>query len=398
MVRIFNLQTLLLIMFTRQLTSAEKSGKSRIMPFFQPKLTVNTPGDAHEQEADRVADQVMRMHKGDVPIVQRMPLTSVSGGVLRKCTACEYKEEEKQGVKRKESGGSDASGKTAPQAVSDVLSSGGGQALDGSTRQFMESRFGQDFSQVRIHTNGRASESAQAIQAKAYTSGRDIVFGSGEYQPSSEGGKRLLAHELVHVGHQFNNNESLVNRQTTTTPPATTPCPDASSIVTAAASRCLGDIGTAYDKGASAGWWYSPNGNLEGARTKAFKWELAQGAKNPLPDLNYIINWGNEYTCNLFVYDVLHQAGLAPPVAGNNHYYDALQTYNLNGKLRAYFEEITDRSLVCPGDIMATGIHMEIVATKVDSSNNYQSFGGHTDGAYSSARTASITDKFFRVK
>jgi len=168
------------------------------LPFFQAKLTVNQPGDAHEREADAVADQVMRMKTGDSPIVQRMPITPVSA-IQRACANCE---KEKEGVQRKETGGGDASSKAAPSIVSDVLSSGGGQPMDGGTRQFMESRFGQDFSQVRIHTDSRAAESASAIQARAYTSGRNVVFGSGEYQPSSESGQRLLAHELVHVGQQ----------------------------------------------------------------------------------------------------------------------------------------------------------------------------------------------------
>jgi len=117
--------------------------------------------------------------------------------VQRKCTDCEQEQ-----VQRKESAGSDSGGKSAPSIVSDVISSGGGQPMEGGTRQFMESRFGQDFGQVRIHTDSRAAESASAIQARAYTSGRDVVFGKGEYQPDSEGGKRLLAHELAHVGQQ----------------------------------------------------------------------------------------------------------------------------------------------------------------------------------------------------
>ena len=172
--------------------------KAAPTPFFQPKLTVNTPGDAYEQEADAVADQVMRMQEGDAPIVQRMPLTSV-GDVQRKCAACEQEEQQAQ---RKESGGGDASGKAAPGIVSAVLSSGSGRPIEGGTRQFMESRFGQDFGQVRVHTDSRAAESASAIQAHAYTSGRNIVFGAGQYQPESESGKRLLAHELAHVGQQ----------------------------------------------------------------------------------------------------------------------------------------------------------------------------------------------------
>jgi hypothetical protein len=178
------------------------------LPFFQAKLTVNTPGDAHEREADAVADQVMRMKTGDAPIIQRMPLTPISA-VQRACANCE---KEKEGVQRKETGGGDASGKAAPSIVSDVLSSSGGHQMDGSTRQFMESRFGQDFSQVRIHTDSRAAESASAIQARAYTSGRHVVFGSGEYQPSSEGGQRLLAHELVHVGQQSQHSGKILQR------------------------------------------------------------------------------------------------------------------------------------------------------------------------------------------
>lgn len=169
-------------------------------PFFQAKLTVNAPGDAHEREADQVADRVMRMQDDEEPVAQRMPLTPVSG-VQRMCAECEEKEKEK--VQRAETtGGSKSSGHAAPSIVGQVLSSGGGRPMDAGTRQFMESRFGQDFGQVRIHTDARAAESAAAIQAKAYTSGRDIVFGAGEYRPESGEGRRLLAHELVHVGQQ----------------------------------------------------------------------------------------------------------------------------------------------------------------------------------------------------
>jgi hypothetical protein len=168
-------------------------------PFFQPRLTVNTPGDAYEQEADALADQVMQMRNGDAPVVQRMTMSSI-GKVQRQCATCAAEDQEE--LQRKETCVNDVGGHAAPPIVSDVLSSGGGQAMDGGTRQFMESRFGQDFRQVRIHTDSRAAESASAIQARAYTSGRDIVFGQGEYQPSNDEGKRLLAHELVHVGQQ----------------------------------------------------------------------------------------------------------------------------------------------------------------------------------------------------
>ena len=80
--------------------------------------------------------------------------------------------------------------------------SGGGQPLDDSTRAFMEPRFGHDFSQVRIHTDSRASYSSEAIAARAYTVGSDIAFRSGEFSPGSSDGRRLLAHELTHVVQQ----------------------------------------------------------------------------------------------------------------------------------------------------------------------------------------------------
>jgi hypothetical protein len=90
---------------------------------------------------------------------------------------------------------------TAPPIVGAVLRSGG-EALRAADRNFMESRFGQDFSHVRVHTNARAADSATAVNARAYTVGRDIVFGPGEYAPESESGRRVLAHELTHVVQQ----------------------------------------------------------------------------------------------------------------------------------------------------------------------------------------------------
>jgi hypothetical protein len=88
-----------------------------------------------------------------------------------------------------------------PSIVPDVLSSPG-QPLETHTRSFMESRFGQDFSQVRIHTDARASESACSVHALAYTVGQDVVFGAGQYTPETNVGRRLLAHELTHTIQQ----------------------------------------------------------------------------------------------------------------------------------------------------------------------------------------------------
>lgn len=88
-----------------------------------------------------------------------------------------------------------------PPVVDEVLNSSG-QPLETATRAFMEPRFGHDFSQVRLHTDARAAESAEAVNAQAYTVGRDVVFAPGQYQPTTEAGNAVLAHELSHVVQQ----------------------------------------------------------------------------------------------------------------------------------------------------------------------------------------------------
>jgi hypothetical protein len=85
--------------------------------------------------------------------------------------------------------------------VHEVLRSPG-QPLDSATRSFMEPHFGHDFSQVRVHTDSRAAESARAVNVVAYTVGRDVVFGAGRYSPMTTAGQRLLAHELTHFVQQ----------------------------------------------------------------------------------------------------------------------------------------------------------------------------------------------------
>jgi hypothetical protein len=90
---------------------------------------------------------------------------------------------------------------SAPPLVHEVLSSPG-QSLDAGTRAMMEPHFGHDFGNVRIHTGDKAAASARAVDAQAYTVGRDIVFGNGSYAPGQSGGQELLAHELTHVVQQ----------------------------------------------------------------------------------------------------------------------------------------------------------------------------------------------------
>jgi hypothetical protein len=172
----------------------------------QPKLKVSQPGDAYEQEAYRVAERVMRMSA---------PSDSVSSmqakkeeGIDRKCTACErVKEEEEKkmslNISRKISSSEgnletidEISGQTGA-----ILSSSG-SSLDANTKEFIESRFGYDFANVRIHNGEMAAKSARSVNASAYTVRSDIIFGEGQYQLNTIEGRRLLGHELAHVVQQ----------------------------------------------------------------------------------------------------------------------------------------------------------------------------------------------------
>src|SRR5205814_551698 len=88
-----------------------------------------------------------------------------------------------------------------PPIVHEVLRSPG-QPLDAATRAFMEPRFGHDFSQIQVHTDSRASDSARSVDASAYTVGQHIVFSSGSYAPETAAGIGLLTHELTHAIQQ----------------------------------------------------------------------------------------------------------------------------------------------------------------------------------------------------
>ncbi len=102
---------------------------------------------------------------------------------------------------------------SVPPIVHTVLNSGGGQPLDSATRAFMEPRFSHDFSQVQVHADPKAVESARAINAIAYTIGQNVVFGTGQYQPQTEAGRELLAHELTHVVQQQTTISPILQRQ-----------------------------------------------------------------------------------------------------------------------------------------------------------------------------------------
>jgi hypothetical protein len=134
-------------------------------------------------------------HAAPRGVLQRKCACGGSGG---ECAEC--KEKEGMGLQRSPVSGARA-GSQVPSIVHEVLRSAG-QPLDRGTRAFFEPRFGQDLSNVRVHTDSRAAESANAVQAQAYTVGRDIVFGANLHRPNTAAGNRLLAHELTHVLQQ----------------------------------------------------------------------------------------------------------------------------------------------------------------------------------------------------
>lgn len=230
----------------------------------QTKLSIGKANDKYEQEADNVADKVMRMPgrpfvqrkadggdkedmvsmKQDTPFVQLKchdcekedkqkvqrkgedddegkVQTKPAGSFLQmKCADCANEEKEKvqrkeseddDKVQRKESEDDDKvqakSDKPTPPAGASFskqlsASKSGGSAMDAGTQSFMQSRMGADFSNVKIHTDAEAADMNQQIGAQAFTHRNHVYFNSNKYQPGSAGGKKLLAHELTHTIQQ----------------------------------------------------------------------------------------------------------------------------------------------------------------------------------------------------
>ena len=173
----------------------------------QTKLSIANPGDEYEQEADRVAEQVIRMPDSSV-----RSACSYGGG--RPNCQTEQSGRGHEHVQTKGVGSSGSGLTDAPPIVRKVLASPG-QPLSPATRDFMEPRFGYDFSRVRVHSGAAAETSARDMGAHAYTAGLHIVFGAGQYRPETPAGKRLLAHEMVHVVQQYGSPGVALQRQTT---------------------------------------------------------------------------------------------------------------------------------------------------------------------------------------
>ena len=173
-----------------------KKAPPRASLFFQPKLSVGPVNDVYEQEADAVADKVMRMPDNDV--VQTKFFKPAVSPIQRSCAHCE--EEEKKMQRKEMSGETVTAGEGFARYVDNL--SNRGESLSNEALSFYEPRLGHDFSNVKIHTDAPAAKSAQSINSLAYTSGNHIVFNSGQYSPGTNAGKRLLAHELTHVIQQ----------------------------------------------------------------------------------------------------------------------------------------------------------------------------------------------------
>ena len=172
----------------------------------QTQLRVNAPGDKYEQEADRVADEVMRMPDPASSVDAGFPQHAPGPSIQRKCAACEEEELQRQPAEEEEElQAKELPGHTpvvTPRTQAQINTSSDGQPLPKSVRAFYEPRFGVDFSRTRIHTGSVAAETTRSLSARAFTLGRDIFFNSQEFQPGTASGARLLAHELTHVVQQ----------------------------------------------------------------------------------------------------------------------------------------------------------------------------------------------------
>lgn len=152
----------------------------------QRKLVIGASNDPLEQEADRVADQVMTM-----------PSHAVVSGAAHRI--------------QRYTGHATGQVDSAPASVDQVLGSSG-RPLEPRLQHDMGQRFGYDFSRVRVHTGTDAEQSARDVNAHAYTLGNSIVFGQGQYTPETGIGRRLIAHELVHVVQQSEGSSSVLQR------------------------------------------------------------------------------------------------------------------------------------------------------------------------------------------
>jgi Domain of unknown function (DUF4157) len=171
------------------------------------KLMIGAVGDKYEQEADRVAAQVMRrinapasVQSGEDETVQREEMETKDNEARLMRSPI---------IQRKSSDGGIAATPNLEASINRARS--GGQPMANNIREPMEQAFGADLSGVKIHANAQSDELNRSIQARAFTTGKDVFFRQGAYEPGSLGGQELLAHELTHVVQQ---NSEAVQRST----------------------------------------------------------------------------------------------------------------------------------------------------------------------------------------
>lgn len=210
-----------------QQTSAGEPFFTAETAFVQPKLTINQSGDAHEQEADKMANHVVQRAtmKPDKEKVQRRGKHDEDEHVQRKTGPEEEKpvqrkseKEEEKPIQKKGGPGQSAALVSASQLHS---TKGQGSPLPTPVQREMSQAFGHDFSPVRIHTSSRAEQLSQDLQALAFTHGKDVYFNAGQYNPQTTEGKQLLAHELTHVVQQNGTELTEVQRYAV---PSSLPC------------------------------------------------------------------------------------------------------------------------------------------------------------------------------
>jgi ankyrin repeat protein len=194
-------------------------------PLIQTKLTINQPGDEYEKEADRVAEQVMRMPEPESvsqsQVNSRPEEMSIQNA--NRCPKKDIQQKEDDGkeeriIQMKQGSPLHSAGSQpiVPPTIREVLSSPG-LPLDPAIRAYMEPRFGHDFSRVRVHSGLAAEQSARDVNAQAYTAGHDIVFGAGRLSTVTYEGRRLIAHELMHVVQQRDRGQAIQRQPTSPT-------------------------------------------------------------------------------------------------------------------------------------------------------------------------------------
>jgi Domain of unknown function (DUF4157) len=170
----------------------------------QPKLKVGAPNDKYEQEADRVAEQIVS--NGAYSSTGHNP---THNSIQRMCNDCEEEEQaEENSVQRKSDSARDTRMPSRTESYIESLSVGG-SPLSRSEAQYYEPRFGHSFSKIRVHTDEAADRAANSINARAFTLGNNIAFARGEHDFSSASGRKLMAHELAHTLQQSKDSDSV---------------------------------------------------------------------------------------------------------------------------------------------------------------------------------------------